>query len=124
MPQENVSAEDWLGLEAAIEEWDVSRPDTFNRLSVHEGALAKQGAFPEIWMLGASHGERSHLIHYFTHISDMFELEVVGVQYYHLAKLFIQDYKPAIARTGFDFLKASREREVSAIRIEQVYCLT
>ncbi|KAH6662721.1 fungal-specific transcription factor domain-containing protein [Halenospora varia] len=91
IPQENVSAADWLGLEAAIEKWNVSRPDTFNQLSVHEGAFAKQGAFPEIWMLGASN--------------------VVGVQYYHLAKLFIQDYKPVVARTGFDFLKAIREKE-------------
>jgi hypothetical protein len=64
IPRENVSADDWLGLEVAIEEWNVSRPDTFNPLSVHEGALAKQSAFPEIWMLGASNGEHSHLIHY------------------------------------------------------------
>jgi hypothetical protein len=55
-PQENVTIDDWLRLEAAIEEWNMSKPDTFNPLSVHEGPLAKQQAFPEIWMLSDSHG--------------------------------------------------------------------
>jgi hypothetical protein len=39
---------------------------------------------------------------------------VVGVQYYHIAALFIQAYKPLMARPGFEFLKVSREREVRA----------
>lgn len=57
VPQENVLAEDWLGLEAAIEEWNVSKPDTFNPLSVNQGSSAPQSAFPEIWMLAATHGK-------------------------------------------------------------------
>ncbi|CZR54923.1 uncharacterized protein PAC_04808 [Phialocephala subalpina] len=70
MPQENVSTEDWLELETAIEEWNNSKPASFNPL-------------------------------------------IVGVQHYHLAKIFIQAYKPMTARPGFDFLRANRERENS-----------
>jgi hypothetical protein len=56
-PQENITMNDWLRLEAEIEDWNVSKPDTFNALSVHDAPLAKQQAFPEIWMLSDSHGE-------------------------------------------------------------------
>lgn len=46
----------WGEVEEQIEEWRCGRPDSFNALSVYEGMGARQGAFPEIWMLGASNG--------------------------------------------------------------------
>lgn len=55
--QTSVAREEWLRLEAAIEEWNMSKPDTFNPLGVHEAPIAKQQAFPEIWMLDDSHGK-------------------------------------------------------------------
>lgn len=56
MPQDDVSKEDWIELENAIEEWKSSKPDTFNPLSLQKGAPSKESPFPEIWMLNASHG--------------------------------------------------------------------
>lgn len=57
MPQESISIEDWLGLEAEIEQWNVSKPDTFKPLRVHEDCSKEQSAFPEIWMLSDSYGK-------------------------------------------------------------------
>ena len=73
MPQDDISIEDWVELEAAIEEWNVSKPETFNLLSLREGAPSKETPFPEIWMLNASHGNFCSLGMIFTCKSNHFK---------------------------------------------------
>lgn len=94
-PQDSISAEDWRRLDAEIDEWDTSKPDTFKPLTVRQSKLESRNVFPEIWMLGIC--------------------QVVAMQHFHVAKIFIKIYEPLQAKPGFEMFKAYAKKEDSII---------
>lgn len=114
-PQDNISAEDWRRLDAEINEWDASKPDTFKPLTVRQSKLESRNAFPEIWMLGICQG--MHLL-LFSGLQELLNkanqhhIEVVAMQHFHVAKIFIKIHEPLQAKPGFEMFKAYAEKEV------------
>lgn len=116
LPSRDVTTAEWLLLETEIEDWNQYRPDSFNTLSVQDHHLTEEGSVQEIWMLGASHGQYLLLISVLGLKSKLIVRKVVGVQHFCLAKILFQAYNSISSRSGFEFLRAIREQEVSIRR--------
>lgn len=60
--QQNGSAEKWQALETEIEEWNESKPDSFNPISFQDSSFDEENSISEIWMLSSFHGKDSPLL--------------------------------------------------------------
>lgn len=114
-PQDSISAEDWRRLDAEIDEWDTSKPDTFKPLTVRQSKLESRNVFPEIWMLGICQGMHLLLLSGLQALlneAKRHHIEVVAMQHFHVAKIFIKIYEPLQAKPGFEMFKAYAKKEV------------
>lgn len=87
--------ERWHELQQAAESWLLSKPDTFAAIlssSLEETSVAEGPDFPEIWMLQPAH--------------------VIGLQYYHLARILLASSDPRKSRLGFTGMRSWRDTEV------------
>lgn len=111
-PQQNGSAEKWHALEGETERWNESKPDSFSPISFQAPTSGEQNIIPEIWMLNSYHGKLSPFsLKSLSFLISIFE--VVGVQYYYLAKIFTSTYQPSNSSLGIGSFRNRRKVEVS-----------
>jgi hypothetical protein len=125
-PHQNGSADKWQALEAEIEGWNNSKPDSFNPISFQESSSGEQNSIPEIWMLNSYHGKNFLLVLEKSTPFLIIALEVVGIQYYYLAKIFTTAYQPSNSSLGIGSFLGRRNIEVSdrskITGLEQLNC--
>ncbi|OQD81592.1 hypothetical protein PENANT_c026G03828 [Penicillium antarcticum] len=91
------------GIGAEIDEWYSTKPYTFEPVRSVPRGLESDQRFPTIWMLLPVHGKRCQYIRGF-----QADLVVIGIQYFHLAKIVLAVSEGSNASSAYDSLRHSR----------------
>ncbi|RDW62566.1 hypothetical protein BP5796_10868 [Coleophoma crateriformis] len=90
-PARDTDVEKLHQISREIGEWASGKGLSFAPILFHPRSKTQRRAFPEIWMLLPSH--------------------VVGMQYYHIAKIVLAISEPRASTTGYASLREGRELE-------------
>jgi hypothetical protein len=111
-PESNADAAALQQISEEIEDWERNKPASFQPIFFESPSREESRAFPQIWMLLPFHGEyMTPSIHKQTIVIVM---EVVGMQYYHIAKVVIAISAPRAAISGYESLREGRKLEVTS----------
>lgn len=97
-------------IDREVEHWNVTKPYTYNPIRFVPRGKIRGQRFPEIWMLLPVHGMTLGI---FVRCSELLtSCAVLGLQYYHIAKIILTISSCPSPMLGYETLKQSRNIEV------------
>lgn len=92
----------WQTLSRDVDTWWVSRPDSFKPIYFEQRDASKGRYFPEIWYT--------------------LECHATGVQYYHLCRILLAIYNPAVPRMGLGLKHATKKLGAEVVDNVRAIC--